>query len=75
MNRTTLKESKMEWISVKDRLPDIDNEYIVALDFLEVKSTTMNFMSMPSKWYTMSSIDVSKRVTHWMPLPEPPKEQ
>jgi len=65
----------MEWISVKDRLPETDNEYIVALDFLEVKSTTMNFMSIPSKWHTMSSIDVSKRVTHWMPLPEPPKEQ
>lgn len=63
----------MEWISVKDRLPEIDNEYIVALDFLEVKSTTMNFMSVTNKWHTMSSLDISKRVTHWMPLPEPPK--
>jgi hypothetical protein len=31
---------KQEWISVKDRLPEIDNEYIVALDFLEVKRNT-----------------------------------
>lgn len=54
-----------EWISVKERLPeDAKDEYVlVACNYHgEIIVETRK------KWNLDSS------VTHWMPLPEPPKE-
>ena len=73
MNRTTLKENKMEWISVKDRLPDKENEVLV---FEFRGDVSMAYIS-GYEWRNFESdfkMD-SSYITHWMPLPEPPKEQ
>ena len=61
----------MEWISVKDRLPDhyknvlaFGNEGIIIAQYYGEDfgnwATTMN--------------KSSDHITHWMPLPKPPKE-
>lgn len=61
------------WISVKDRLPN-PGERVLATDgaFVGTAFTRAN------GWMRYEGIDwqviSSSRVTHWMPLPEPPKE-
>lgn len=74
-----------EWISVKDRLPDFEAE---VLFFDNCKSIHKGWLSRKSNcWFidtselsvdgdaciTDDSIEI-EYVTHWMPLPEPPKE-
>ncbi len=59
----------MDWISVKDRLPE-EEVYILLYDdyckeIITGELCNGNFCSYD---YIMP------RVTHWMPLPEPPKE-
>ena len=76
MNLMTLKERKMEWISVKDRLPDIDKDGELVLYYEFNNEIGVGYLE-DDKWYNYDSgweLDKSV-VTHWMPLPEPPKEQ
>lgn len=78
-----------QWIPVSDRLPDKNDEYIVflkyvktitmmnfALDFvvhdeygLPTKEKKSCFYYYDDDW---ENIEVPE-VTHWMPIPEPPK--
>ena len=69
----TLKENKMEWISVKDRLPEKEDD-VLAYEFRG--DVSIAYIS-GYEWRNLESgyvMDASY-VTHWMPLPEPPKEQ
>lgn len=69
-----------KWISVDDRLPDQSGEVLVIVSGNPQKNITLNFayelaeydpydgwiMEMWPEWEDTV-------VTHWMPLPEPPK--
>jgi hypothetical protein len=66
------------WISVKDRLPELWNDYLAfgygptipASCFVAVYDPKSN------KWYDMhTDWDWSDVITHWQELPEPPKEE
>lgn len=83
----------MEWISVKDRLPEESDVYLVNIhqednergesaDFV----ITAWYQKIPllflpeeigwillNEWYDHSSV-MKNYISHWMPLPEPPKE-
>lgn len=64
------------WISVKDRLPTVYGEYIVyiTLDDGETRVTCDRWVkSSHERWFLFD--DTGAVVTHWMPLPEPPKEE
>ena len=102
---------EMEWISVKDRLPEPETEVLICavsssgyqtittamyedgsvstdasiwfwtdLDFDYDEESDCYFI--PEAWwedrkynpYDVYNNRVDDRVTHWMPLPEPPKE-
>jgi len=59
---------KNEWISVKEKLPP-EEELVLLLDCGEVELGFLangEFLARRSDTYT--------RVTHWMPLPEDPRE-
>lgn len=65
------------WISVDDRLPDEKGEYLVAYhpcwyDSVHWDKTEVGLDSFRGK--TAWAKKKFQRVTHWMPKPEPPKE-
>ena len=80
-----------EWISVKDRLPEL-NEIVLAvlnepnkrLNYPYEEKTLLLFRrgykyitGYEEKWerpFGAETRDYNDEVTHWMPLPEPPKE-
>lgn len=75
----------MEWISVKDRLPDERDTYIVYTDDTSENVSepiwskevvlTAEFDEYGWSWREgVNDYDITNFVTHWMPLPEPPKE-
>lgn len=70
-----------EWINVKDRLPEQDVYVLcnyIALGKHQYQ-TVGRLWSVNGRWDLDddSEYDVlnTKVVTHWMPLPEPPKEE
>nr|DAG63691.1 MAG TPA: Protein of unknown function (DUF551) [Caudoviricetes sp.] len=58
------------WISVKDELPAIGEPVLV---FDDASDMMFGFMSSDGYWLETGS-ELPCNVTHWMPLPEPPKE-
>lgn len=81
---------KTKWISVKDKLPEEDGDYLVAINYfgnhqsINVRSfakagETVNEYDLVGEknvWYRYDSeygYISTDSVTHWMPLPEPPK--
>ena len=61
-----------EWISVKDRLPENICPVLVVLEGI---STAFNGWYHDGKWWTAGAgtRPFTQKVTHWMPLPQPPK--
>lgn len=65
-----------EWISVKDRLPD---RTMPPHDVLVYHDLNCG-MFIDRAWYSheknkwRSVVGMNLKVTHWMPLPEPPEE-
>ena len=69
----------MNWISVKDRLPVNDDEVLVIGEGWDgMYWWRIYFVDADGQWYTIEGDTVNdlsaKRITHWMPLPEPPKQ-
>ena len=60
------------WISVNDRLPEQSGKYlIVAVELGRIKHVTT---TMFGTFFYMTGRMAHWKVTHWMALPEPPKE-
>ena len=67
------KRDAGQWISAKERLPDVMKEVIVCDKTPNgIRYVTTAFMMEDCAFWN----DCGKlyEVTHWMPLPEPPKE-
>ena len=70
-----LRARVQEWISVKDRLPITNVGVLVYTPRL--KNIFEVFYKLDGKWEIFSYRGgeiLNDEVTHWMPLPEPPKE-
>ena len=66
-----------EWISVKERLPESQADVLVVAFWHEHRQTMIGWHSdMGKKWRVVTSHGEREPggVTHWMPLPDPPKE-
>lgn len=63
---------KPEWISVNDRLPYSNNVVFACIDDGQCKIVRSAYVSSYGEW---KWIEGHQTVTHWRPLPEPPKEE
>ena len=70
-----------DWISVEERLPEKTDRYGLASDRVlvayGVNDKQIKFGKLRiNEWITPNGIPFSRQelITHWMPLPEPPKE-
>ncbi len=65
------------WISVSDELPKDNGYYLVnTFDEFEKENFVEKFEYHNKKWYEWddyNGTDIEKFVTHWQPLPQPPK--
>ena len=77
-----------EWISVKDRLPDDDEIVIVFKKMVsEDNNVLLVFKTVDTEYDDLEHVKLMRgymvklliqckgsRISHWMPLPEPPNE-
>jgi len=63
----------MKWISVKERLPEMDKVVLVSNGIL-VYPSHRGISDEGYCWYNWGGISEKEDVTHWMPLPEPPQK-
>jgi hypothetical protein len=63
----------MEWISVKDRRPHHQRKIIIT-NGKWVDVTEEHGMDDNDEYYFNNGTGKVESVSHWMPLPEPPKE-
>lgn len=63
---------RTRWIPVSERLPEIETEVIVFSGLL----MWIAFLTKEKVWEIVGHDETYDQslVTHWMPLPEPPKE-
>lgn len=61
-----------EWISVKERLPIIGQCVLICSEAGGVAEGC--YCIHPNEWVQFRWNVAKLNVTHWMPLPEPPKE-
>lgn len=66
----------MEWISVKDKLPEKRWLYITAYNPCIWEDVVSSEQKVDTDYYRGNGLCAKnkyRKVTHWMPLPEPPK--
>lgn len=70
------EDSKPKWIPVSERLPK-HCETVLSYDGRHYRQVKTDFYdSCFECWYSdMKNLLEENTVTHWMPLPEPPKEE
>lgn len=75
------RESLLPWISIKDKSPPelkFYSIYIVTMYSLYKQKSFVELLHyIGGEWFRMideEPLDIEYEVTHWMPLPEPPKE-
>jgi len=61
------------WIKVTDRLPEYSGFYLVAYTSSSQYVTKAYFLDLENGFKHIRTKNDFKTVTHWQPLPEPPK--
>jgi hypothetical protein len=62
-----------EWISVEERLPEHEENVLVAVDYEHIRATGVYISSLLERRQGERWTHKGYTVTHWMPLPEAPK--
>ena len=66
----------MEWINVKDRFPKLKNRpYLVYMDAYDDPNNSLEISWYDGEFHIPEYPELEPSITHWMPLPEPPKER
>lgn len=64
-----------QWIPVSERLPEIYTHVLVHIPWEKPFTAVHEGWRCPhGDWYADGFTRTPREVTHWMPLPEPPKE-
>ena len=62
-----------EWISVKDRLPEESGMYIVTANDGHAQRVSFVLWQKKNRVWNLTGARSYWRVTHWQPMPQPPK--
>ena len=62
-----------EWISVKDRLPEESGMYIVTANDGHAQRVSFVLWQKKNRRWNLTGARSYWRVTHWQPMPQPPK--
>ena len=69
-----LAELESEWVNVRDELPEIGKR-VLTLDYLgHIRDRELYQFRDGSIVFYPNGLKPGRDITHWMPLPEPPKE-
>lgn len=70
------EKGKPKWIPVSDRLPEKPGCYLTTVKhWVDGKPVVREAFWNTADWLSCDRRhEITPRVTHWMPLPEPPKE-
>lgn len=67
-----------KWIPVTEQLPKYFGTFLVAIEEVHgekrISVDAADFDPFEKKWATFGYFCAGFTITHWMPLPEPPKE-
>lgn len=63
------------WISVEDRLPEAGKILVTDGKTVTISNGAWLYRSLEGKTRVPANYGAGLTVTHWMPLPEPPKEE
>lgn len=63
-----------EWIPVTDRLPEESGMYIVTANDGHAQRVSFVLWQKKNRMWNLTGARSYWRVTHWIPMPEPPKE-
>ena len=68
--------NQSEWISVDERLPEENGRYLVCVNVSHLAFTSLTIIAVMEygKNHGFYLYSEDEPVTHWMPLPEPPKK-
>lgn len=72
--------SKPRWIPVTERLPENDQDVLVMVHWRDYPENMMCYgRKYKTRWYLwngeLGELIKGFDITHWMPLPQPPKEE
>ena len=66
-----LESQVPKWISVEERLPENDNDVLI----MTPTGVSIGYCNIYCGYWADYINDEDDHITHWMPLPEPPKEE
>ena len=70
-----LEPKALKWVSVKDRLPEhVRGNYLILLSG-EIYAAKWEYDEWNEKYAFRINCQIVPNVTHWMKVPEPPKEE
>ena len=67
-----LEAAQPKWFSAKENLPQNDDHYLVFTSDNNAAEVAIYYGD--GEWLTRDLTNLTPLVTHWMPLPAPPKE-
>lgn len=77
-----IEDGKPKWIPVTERLPEDETLVLILCKngAMFVGYCGKQYVDKERRWHIKTALNSTKllnlgRVTHWMPLPEPPKEE
>lgn len=66
-----MKQGRPQWISVGDRMPDVD--VFLGISRFNNRVRTYEVRKWDREW-VVGGLNIKKDIKFWIPLPEPPKE-
>lgn len=71
----TLEVFAPGWISVKNRLPEEGQTVLVLDKWGHIRDRTLKTIGNGFVCFTPDGMQPGRDITHWKPMPEPPKER